>query len=171
MEFSVHSVKFRLLPDDIIERYGKARGRNGEERWTPISVNRGRTSVVDDKNKKHSISYYRLLWYAHHPEWDFYNKKEDVIIIDELNKSRSIDNMRIRTKTELALTRKTEICTGVYLKSSGLYGIKIKVHGSYRYGGKYKNYSTQEEAQKAYLEEKEELFKEVKPIPQLQFYK
>jgi hypothetical protein len=154
MEFCVYGIKLRLLPDDIIERYGKARGQKGVAMsWMPISVSNGRTSIVDDKKIYHSISYYRLLWYAHHPEWDFYNKKENIIIKDEFNKSRSIDNMRIRTHQELALNRKGHCATGVYLKSNGLYGVKIRLDGRYKYF-KDENYTTQGDAHQAYLNKK-----------------
>ena len=156
MEFKLKDRRLRLINDEFYSRAISYLGiETKKEIWRKISfyeTNYGYLSCNLTLNKvKHGLLQHRLIWFAHHQDWDIWDTSRDNSI-DHRNQDKQdnhIANLRKATHSENKQNVNHKGC--YFHKASNKWVARIKLNGKDIYIGLY---ATEEEAHEAYLAEK-----------------
>jgi len=156
IEFKLEDRRLRLI-DGVF--YARAFNNKGEETrneiWRKMLFNDNGVGYLIcglTLNKvKHKLSQHRLVWYAHHQDWNIWDTSRDNQI-DHINKIRNdnrIANLHIVTNAE---NQQNQDCKGCYfIEALNKWKAQITIDGKQKYIGLYDTY---EEGHEAYLAEK-----------------
>tara|TARA_R110001632_G_scaffold600_2_gene2109 strand:+ start:580 stop:1089 length:510 start_codon:yes stop_codon:yes gene_type:complete len=155
IEFKLKDRRMRLI-DDVF--YARAFSRLGietkKEKWSKVSFSNSHgyliCNLIIDKLLVRIVQH-RLVWYAHHQDWDIWDTSRDNSI-DHKNQNKKdnrIANLRPATHSENKQNRDVKGCN--FDKRSNKWRARIKLNGKEKHIGYY---DTEEEAHEAYLAEK-----------------
>ena len=105
---------------------------------------------LDGQHKKAAI--HRIMYYAHHPEWDIYDPKKCIDHIDGNRQNNKIENLRPVTIQQNSFNRTAKGCN--FDKRSGKWKAYIQLDGKNYHIGYFE---TEVEAHNAYMLKKEKL--------------
>lgn len=104
IEFVIKDRRLRLHPDGVMyARAFRAGKETKDETWNEISFSNSRgydrgSITIEGTSRK--FSKHRLVWYAHHQDWDIFDESK---IIDHINRNKTdnhIGNLHVVTQTE-----------------------------------------------------------------------
>jgi len=156
IEFKLKDRRLRLI-DGVF--YSRALNNKGEETkkeiWRKVSFSERSDGYLQcglTLNKvQHTVVQHRLVWYAHHQDWDIWDTSQ-YNYIDHRNQNKKdnrLCNLRPATDAE---NKQNKDCKGCYfIEARNKWQTKIRINGKYKYLGYYDTY---EEAHEAYLAEK-----------------
>jgi len=155
IHFELYQRKFKLIGDELYSFYKRTNAK--DEKWYIVKMCNDKcykrfTFSVDGKCR--SIRYHRVIYYAHHQDWNIYDtSKENVIDHIEHTKGvpldNSITNLRLVTKQENNFNINAKGYT--YIKKRGKYKSQIVVNQKQIFLGYF---LTEAEARQAYLDAK-----------------
>jgi hypothetical protein len=136
-----------VLKTCLISSGGK---RNKEYSRTPPPYVIAFVQSLDGQHKKAAI--HRIMYYAHHPEWDIYDPKKCIDHIDGNRQNNKIENLRPVTFQQNSFNRTAKGCN--FDKRSGKWKAYIHLDGRHHHIGFFE---TEVEAHNAYMLKKEQL--------------
>ena len=160
IEFVLKNRKLRLHPDGVIYARAHQKGvetKNGKWKEVKFCYKDGyvvcgiRLDGIHTLMRKH-----RMVWYAHHQDWDIWDTSKDNVI-DHINRKKDdnrIDNLHIATQQEN--TFNTDAKGYSWHKARGKWKARIIVNGEQKYLGSFEK---EEDACAAYIKAKEEYHK------------
>ena len=161
IEFVLKNRKLRLHPDGIM--YIRDH-RNGVETksgciWKEVKC---KTNTIGYKivaitlnGIQTRIRKHRLVYYAHHQDWDIFNSSPDNSIdhINGIRDDNRIENLRVVTNQQNHFNN--HVCKGYnFHKKTGKWRARIKLNGEEHHLGLFEN---EEDARNAYIKKKLEL--------------
>lgn len=154
IEFKLKDRRMRLI-DDVFYSRAICRGiETKKETWCKVTFGNHEGYLRCDLqlNKvKHKILQHRMVWYAHHQEWNIWDTSHDNQI-DHHNKNKKdnrLCNLRKATNAENAQNRDVKGC--YFHKARNKWKAQIYLNGKKKTIGYYDTY---EEGHEAYLAEK-----------------
>jgi hypothetical protein len=154
IEFMLKDRRMRLI-DGVFHSRAIWRGQETRnETWNKVSFYdcKGYLRCDLTVNKvKHKLLQHRLVWYAHHQDWDIWDTSRDNLIdhINQNKKDNRIGNLRPATNAE---NQQNQDCKGCYfVEALNKWMARITVNGKREYIGLY---DTEQEAHEAYLAKK-----------------
>ena len=155
IEFNLKDRRMRLIDDEF---YARAINNKGEEtkkeKWSKVSFSDSHGYLLCNLtlNKvNHMFRQHRLVWFAHHQDWDIWDTSMDNLI-DHKNKDKKdnrLCNLRKATHSENAQNQDVKGC--YFKKANNKWVAQIQLNGKVKHIGCY---DTEEEAREAYLAEK-----------------
>ena len=155
MEFEILERKFKLINDDLFSYY--KHGNSKTEKWhiVKLKIDNGyKRFNFKFKEKTKTISFHRIVYYAHNNDWDIYDSSKQNVIdhIDNDKSNNHISNLRVVTQQENIFNTKNKGYS--FNKEKGKYQAQIMLNKkNIRLG----LFDSEEEAHNAYLEKKEKL--------------
>jgi len=158
MEFNLYNRKFKLIDYELYSFYKY--GRSKKEKWYQIKLSLDKKGYKKFKitfdGKRKTLSFHRVVYYAHNNEWDFYNTSKENYIdhIDgkDFPKNNNIENLRIVTNQENCFNQRAKGYS--FDKRACKYQAKITLNYKTIHIGLY---DTEQEAHQAHLNKKAEL--------------
>ena len=162
IEFILKNRRLRLHPDGIM--YVRAFSNLGietkSEKWKEVKFyddNRGYKicNITLDGIETH-LKEHRMVWYAHHQDWDIWDTSKDNVI-DHINRKRddnSIENLKVSTQQEN--TFNTDAKGYCWNKNAGKWQAEIRLNGVAIYLGLFEH---EEDARNEYIKAKEKYHK------------
>ena len=159
MEFLLYKRKFKLV-DDVLYSYYK-HGRSQTEKWHLVKLslnNKGYKKFgfkIDGVQK--TLQFHRVVYFAHNPDWDFYDNSKDNQIDHWDGKDNPINHPKNNHISNLSVVNQQENnlntrCKGYsFNKRLGKYHAYINLNYKRIHLGFY---DTPEEAKQAYLNKK-----------------
>ena len=154
IEFMLKDRRVRLI-DGVFYARAICRGKETKkEKWCKVSFSNSHGYLICNLNidkRLVRIVQHRLVWYAHHQEWDIWDTSRDNFI-DHKNKNKKdnrIGNLHVVTHAENKQNVNHKGCN--FDKRSNKWRARIKLNGKDIYIGLY---DTEEEAHEAYLAKK-----------------
>jgi hypothetical protein len=155
IEFMLKDRRVRLINDVF---YARAIWRGKEtkkEKWNKMSFNENLDGYLQGNltlNKvQHMILQHRLVWYAHHQDWDIWDTSRDNFIDhkNQIKNDNRIGNLRKATHSENQQNQNVKGC--YFVEEMNKWRAKIQLNGKQEHIGYY---DTEEEAHEAYLAKK-----------------
>ena len=155
IEFMLKDRRLRLI-DGVF--YSRAIWRGQEtkkEKWREVSFSENNDGYLYfglALNKvQHNLLQHRLVWYAHHQEWDIWDTSRDNLI-DHKNKDKKDNRIANLRKVTNAENRQNQDSKGCYfIEASNKWNAQITINGKQEHLGSYDTY---EEAHEVYLAKK-----------------
>ena len=152
MEFVIENYRLRATEDGRIERFWKA-NKKKPDRWTEIKGKKNNRNYLHIElyltSRQRNFLIHRLVYLAHHQDWDIYDTKQ---LIDHGDRNRSnnrIGNLTVVTHEEN--TWNTDAKGYSWCEKTQKWRSMIRYKGKLiNLGGFY----TEEEARQAYLDAK-----------------
>jgi hypothetical protein len=158
IEFMLKDRRMRLINDVFYSRAVRDGKETKKEIWRKVlffETAAGYLTCNLTLNKvDHMLLQHRLVWYAHHQDWNIWDRSTNNFI-DHKNKIRNdnrLCNLHVVTHSE---NQQNRDCNGCYFhKQSNKWKAQIMINGKLKYIGAYDTY---EEAHEEYLKAKREL--------------
>ena len=154
IEFKLKGRPMRLIDGVFYARAFWGGKETKKEKWSKVSFcdNKGYLQCDLHLNKvKHNLLQHRLVWYAHHQDWNIWDTSRDNQI-DHHNQIRNdnrIGNLRPATDAE---NKQNQDCKGCYfVEANNKWKAQITLNGKIKHIGCYDTY---EEAHEEYLKAK-----------------
>ncbi len=157
IEFKLKDRRLRLI-DGVFYSRAIMRGKETKkEKWNKMSFcdNTGYLICGLSLNKvKYWFLQHRLVWYAHHQEWDIFDSSMNNFI-DHINQNKKDNRLCNLRKATHAENQQNTDCKGCYfIEARNKWRAQIKLNGKDKYLGYYDTY---EEGHEEYLKAKREL--------------
>ena len=154
IEFMLKDRRVRLIDGVFYARAFWGGKETKKETWNKVSFgnDKGYLRCELALNKvRHSLYQHRMVWFAHHQEWNIWDTSRDNSI-DHKNKNKKdnrLCNLHVVIHSENQQNRDCKGCS--FDKRSNKWRSRIMINGKNKDIGYY---DTEEEAQEAYLAEK-----------------
>lgn len=155
IEFNLEDRRLRLIDGVFYARAVRLGIETKKEKWSKMSFSeksKGYLQCNLTLNKvNHMLLQHRLVWYAHHQDWDIFDSSMNNYI-DHKNKDKKdnrLFNLHVVTNAE---NQQNMNCKGCYfIEAKNKWKAQIKLNGKVKHIGYY---DTFEEAHEAYLAKK-----------------
>ena len=155
IEFKLKDRRMRLIDGVFYARAIWGGKETKKEKWSKVTFYENNDGylycALTLNNFNHRLFQHRLVWYAHHQDWNIWDSSPDNSIDhkDKNKKDNRLCNLRIATHAENLQNKDCKGCC--FIEARNKWQSQIKLNGKHKTIGYYDTY---EEAHEAYLAKK-----------------